>query len=43
MAAHKFNPGLLISHRFKFVQILEAYRTFGQAPTTQALKVVIEA
>jgi alcohol dehydrogenase len=43
VAARKLSPGLLISHRFKFAQMLEAYRAFGQAATTHALKVVIEA
>ena len=33
----------LITHRFKFDQILEAYETFGKAADTKALKVIIEA
>ena len=33
----------LITHRFKLVQILEAYDTFGNAADTKALKVIIEA
>jgi alcohol dehydrogenase len=33
----------LITHRFKFDKILEAYETFGKAATTKALKVIIEA
>ena len=43
VASRRLTPGLLISHRFKFAQMLEAYRVFGQAATTLALKVVIEA
>lgn len=38
----KIDPKLLITHRFKLGQILDAYDTFGQAASTQALKVVIE-
>jgi alcohol dehydrogenase len=38
----KIDPKLLITHRFKFDQILEAYETFGNAASTRALKVVIE-
>ena len=41
--AHKIDPKLLITHRFKLGQILEAYDTFGHAAATHALKVVIEA
>ena len=33
----------LITHHFKFDQILEAYDTFGKAANTKALKVIIEA
>src|SRR5271166_2287449 len=39
----KIDPKLLITHRFKFDQILDAYDTFGRAAATQALKVVIAA
>lgn len=38
----KINPNLLISHHFKFENILEAYDTFGHAADTHALKVIIE-
>lgn len=38
----KINPNLLISHHFKFENILEAYNTFGQAAETHALKVIIQ-
>ncbi|KTC81950.1 zinc-dependent alcohol dehydrogenase family protein [Legionella cincinnatiensis] len=42
VCAHKIDPNLLVSHHFKFEQILEAYETFAQAASTHALKVVIE-
>ncbi|MHB1946978.1 MAG: zinc-dependent alcohol dehydrogenase family protein [Gammaproteobacteria bacterium] len=38
----KINPKLLISHHFKFDNILDAYKTFGDAAQTHALKVIIE-
>jgi alcohol dehydrogenase len=41
--ANKVDPNLLITHRFKLTQILDAYETFGNAADTQALKVLIEA
>jgi alcohol dehydrogenase len=41
--ARKLDPKLLITHRFKLDQIMEAYDTFGHAAGTHALKVVIEA
>jgi len=41
--SHKIDPKLLITHRFKLGQILEAYETFGHAAKTGALKVIIEA
>jgi len=43
LGAHKIDPRLLITHRFKFDDILEAYETFGNAAKTKALKVLIEA
>ncbi len=43
LAAGKVDPTLLITHRFKFADILQAYETFGNAATTKALKVLIEA
>ena len=43
MQSHKFNPKLLITHRFTFDQILEAYDTFANAAKTKALKVIISA
>jgi alcohol dehydrogenase len=39
----KIDPQLLITHRFKFHQILDAYETFGNAANTRALKVIITA
>ncbi|HEY1863504.1 MAG TPA: zinc-dependent alcohol dehydrogenase family protein [Roseiarcus sp.] len=39
----KIDPKLLITHRFKFGEILEAYDVFSRAAETQALKVVIAA
>ena len=41
--SHKIDPKLLITHRFKLDQILDAYETFGNAAKTKALKVIIEA
>jgi len=43
VGAHKIDPKLLITHRFKLDQILDAYETFGNAAKTKALKVIIEA
>ena len=40
--SHKIAATKLITHRFKFGDILEAYETFGAAATTHALKVLIE-
>jgi alcohol dehydrogenase len=39
----KIDPTLLITHRFKFDKILDAYETFAHAANTKALKVTIEA
>ena len=39
----KIDPKLLITHRFKLDEILDAYDTFGHAASTGALKVIIEA
>ncbi len=39
----KLDPKLLITHRFRLDQILDAYDTFGRAASTRALKVIIEA
>jgi alcohol dehydrogenase len=41
--SHKIDPTLLITHRFKFSAITEAYETFAHASDSKALKVLIEA
>jgi alcohol dehydrogenase len=41
--AGKIDPKLLITHRFNFDRILDAYDTFGRAASTRALKVIITA
>jgi len=41
--SRKIDPKRLITHHFKFDQILEAYETFANAADTGALKVIIEA
>ncbi len=41
--AKKLDPASLITHRFTFDHILDAYETFASAASTRALKVVIEA
>ena len=41
--ARKIDPKLLITHRFKLDNILDAYETFAHAAKTRALKVIIEA
>ena len=41
--ADKIDPKLLITHRFKLDNILDAYETFAHAADTRALKVIIEA
>jgi len=41
--SRKIDPKLLITHRFKLDDILDAYETFGNAAKTKALKVIIEA
>ncbi len=43
LKSHKLDPKLLITHRFTFDQILEAYDTFANAAKTKALKVIISA
>ena len=40
--SHKIDATKLITYRFKFGKILEAYETFGAAAGTHALKVLIE-
>jgi alcohol dehydrogenase len=41
--SRKIDPKKLITHHFKLADILDAYDTFAQAASTQALKVIIEA
>jgi alcohol dehydrogenase len=41
VCSKKIDPTLLISHQFKFENILDAYETFGHAADTHALKVII--
>ncbi len=43
LGSHKLDAKLLITHRFKFDKILDAYETFSHAASTKALKVIIEA
>jgi alcohol dehydrogenase len=43
VGSKKIDPKLLITHRFKFDKIIDAYETFGNAAKTKALKVIIEA
>jgi alcohol dehydrogenase len=41
MKARKIDPTRLITHRFSFERLLEAYDTFARAAQTHALKVII--
>jgi alcohol dehydrogenase len=43
LRSYKIDPKLLITHRFRLDQILDAYETFAHAADTRALKVIIEA
>jgi alcohol dehydrogenase len=42
LQSKKLDPKPLISHRFKFDQMIEAYDTFAKAADTKALKMIIE-
>jgi alcohol dehydrogenase len=42
LGSGKIDPKKLITHRFAFDNILEAYETFSHAADTKALKVIIE-
>jgi alcohol dehydrogenase len=42
LQSKKLDAKSLITHRFKFDKVLDAYQTFGQAAETCALKVIIE-
>ncbi len=37
----RLSPGVLITHHFSLAEILDAYRTFGDAANSHALKVII--
>ena len=41
--SHRLDPKPLITHRFKLDNAPDAYDTFGEAASTRALKVIIEA
>ena len=43
LRSRKLDPTVLITHRFTFAQILDAYETFAHAADTRALKVIIAA
>jgi alcohol dehydrogenase len=43
LRSKKLNPKVLITHRFRLDQIMEAYETFSNAAQTRALKVMITA
>lgn len=42
VSSKKINPKLLISHHFKFADMMQAYDTFSKAADTHALKVIID-
>jgi alcohol dehydrogenase len=41
LGSQRIDPKLLITHRFKLDQIIDAYETFAHAAKTRALKVII--
>ncbi|MBA3536082.1 MAG: zinc-dependent alcohol dehydrogenase family protein [Tatlockia sp.] len=41
LSSKKIDPTLLISHHFKFENIIEAYQTFEEAAKTKAIKMII--
>lgn len=41
VSSKKIDPSVLISHHFKFDDIMEAYETFAEASKTQAIKMII--
>ena len=43
LRSHRIDPKQLITHRFAFDRILDAYDTFGRAAETKSLKVLISA
>jgi alcohol dehydrogenase len=38
----RLDPARLVTHRFEFDHILDAYDTFSRAPETRALKVIVD-
>ncbi|BBC03898.1 zinc-binding alcohol dehydrogenase (plasmid) [Bradyrhizobium elkanii USDA 61] len=42
VVSHRIEPKLLITHRFKLDEIMDAYDMFSRAAETGALKVIIE-
>ncbi|ASU31948.1 alcohol dehydrogenase [Mucilaginibacter xinganensis] len=40
--ATTYEPEKLISHHFKLLEILQAYKVFGNAAQEKAIKVIIE-
>jgi alcohol dehydrogenase len=42
LCSHQIDPKALVTHRFKFPAILDAYETFSHAAEHHALKVIIE-
>jgi alcohol dehydrogenase len=43
VCSHQIDPTLLMTHRFKLDEIIDAYETFAQAAQTLAPKVIIKA
>ena len=43
VSSGKIDPKKLITHHFKFAEILKAYEVFGNASKEKAMKVIIEA
>jgi alcohol dehydrogenase len=41
VASHQLEPSQLITHRFPFHQMLQAYKTFGNAMQEKAMKVIV--
>lgn len=41
VTSKKIDPGMLVSHHFKFEDMMEAYETFAKATETQAIKMII--
>jgi alcohol dehydrogenase len=41
VASQKLQPSQLITHHFQFNQVLQAYKTFGNAMQEKAMKVIL--